>query len=69
MGLTKREREVLRHISLPTETIAERLLISARTVTAYLVNLRTKLKAKNSRMALVNALKNKLVTVDELITE
>lgn len=69
MQLTKREKEVLKYISLSAQDIAERMNLSETTVITYLRFLRVKLKASNGRMALVNALKNKLITTDELVTE
>ena len=69
MELTKREKEVLRYISLPAQEIAERMNLSHTTIITYLRFLRVKLNANNTRTALVNALKNKVITTDELVTE
>lgn len=69
MQLSRREKDVLKYISLPTETIAKRMYLSKATIMTHITRLRQKLQANSSRMVLAQALKQKLITVEELVTE
>lgn len=69
MQLTRREKEVLKYISLPINQIAKRMNLSKGTVVTYINGLRNKLQANSCRMILAQALKQNFVSIDELITE
>lgn len=69
MQLTRREKEVLKYISLPINQIAKRMDLSKGTVVTYINGLRNKLQANSCRMILAQALKQNFVSIDELITE
>ena len=69
MQLTRREQEVLKFISLPINQIAVRMKLSKGTIVTYINSLRNKLQANSCKMILAIALKQKMVSIDELITE
>ena len=69
MQLTRREQEVLKYISLPINQIAARMELSKGTIVTYINSLRNKLQASSCKMILAIALKQKMVSIDELITE
>lgn len=69
--LSPREREVLLLSSrgLPVKEVASRLFITERTVQAHLSSVYAKFGAKNKTEALIIALKNGVILVDELLEE
>ncbi len=68
-SLSPREREVLLLSSkgLPVKEVAGKLFITERTVQAHLSSVYAKFGAKNKTEALIIALKNGVITVDELL--
>lgn len=70
MELTKREREVLPLICLPLKTIQERLNLSEGTVKNHIMNISYKFPPTHNRFCiLIEALKEGLITLDEIVTE
>ncbi|MGI6076470.1 MAG: response regulator [Pyramidobacter sp.] len=67
--LSPREREVLLLSSkgLPVKEVAGKLFITERTVQAHLSSVYAKFGAKNKTEALIIALKNGVITIDELL--
>lgn len=66
MTLTQRELEVLRLLCLSDKDIAERLIISIRTVKCHVHNLLNKLVCGTRQKALIKALKLKIINIDEV---
>jgi two-component system, NarL family, response regulator LiaR len=66
--LTAREREVLQQLALgrPNKIIADELSITEETVKSHVGNILAKLGAENRAQAIVQALKHRLVSLDEL---
>lgn len=69
--LSPREREVLLLSSrgLPVREVAAKLFITERTVQAHLSSVYAKFGAKNKTEALIIALKNGVIIIDELLEE
>jgi len=69
--ISSREREVLKLAAqgLSGKEIADRLIISERTVQTHLASIYDKLGAKNKTEAMLLAIKSGIVTLDELINE
>lgn len=65
--LTPRERETLQLMSrgLPNKTIARRLSVSERTVTTHVANIYSKLHVNNRVSAVHEAMKRRIVNLDE----
>lgn len=68
LTLTEREREVLRQLAhgLTNKQIAEALVIGEETVKTHVGNILSKLHLAHRSQAIIYALKNGLVTLDEL---
>ena len=66
MTLTQRELEVLKLLCLQDKEIAERLIISIRTVKSHVHNILDKLVCENRQRALIKALKLKIIDIDEV---
>jgi len=66
--LTERELEVLRHVALgrSNKEIAHTLYIGEETVKTHIAHLFDKLQVENRAQAIVQALKRRLVSLDEL---
>ena len=70
MKLTKREREILPLIALPQKEIQKRLNLSEGTVKNHIVNLTYKFPPMYNRTCiLIYALKEGIITLDEIVTE
>lgn len=67
--LTNRERQVLCMLPLESMEIANRLFISLYTVKTHINSLANKFSALNRTQILVNALKNKVIELEEIILE
>lgn len=69
--LTRREKEVLKMLCLPNREIAERLCISSRTVKTHVNHIFNKLPILNSnrQTLLIEAIKQKIIQIEEVITE
>ena len=66
MNITQRELEVLKLLCLSDKDIAERLIISIRTVKCHIHSLLNKLVCENRQKALIKALKLKIIDIDEV---
>lgn len=66
MKLTQRELEVLKLLCLSDKDIAERLIISIRTVKCHIHNILNKLVCENRQKALIKAIKLKIISIDEV---
>lgn len=66
MKLTQRELEVLKLLCLSDKDIAERLIISIRTVKCHVHNILNELVCENRQKALIKALKLKIINIDEV---
>lgn len=69
MKISKREREVLRLIALSNPQIARRLNISLRTVKTYVRHLFEKLGCESRTGAVVKAIKEGIIQVQEVYTD
>ena len=69
MKLTQRELEVLKLLCLSDKDIAERLIISIRTVKCHIHNILNKLVCETRQKALIKALKLKIIDIDEVEIE
>ena len=67
--LTKRERDVLPMMGMPTRWIAERLGVSVKTIEKYECSLRDKFKVTSKVLVVVKSIKWGLVSIDELVLE
>ena len=65
--LSNREKDVLKLICFDNNEIAERLFISIATVKIHLVNIFTKLNCYNRTQALIVALKNNIITLEQVV--
>lgn len=66
MNITPRELEVLKLLCLSDKDIAERLIISIRTVKCHIHSILEKLVCENRQKALIKALKLKIIDIDEV---
>ena len=66
MKLTQRELEVLKLLSLTDKEIAERLIISPRTVKCHVHNILNELVCETRQKALIKAIKLKIIDIDEV---
>ncbi len=70
MKLTKREREILCLAHLPIEEIGDVLKVKATTVRAHVVNIMVKFPfCDNRHSCQIQALKDGLITLDEIVME
>ena len=70
MNLTKREREVLPLLCLPLKEIQERMNLSEGTVKNHIFNLTYKFPPSHNRFCiLIEALREGIITLDEIVTE
>ena len=70
MKLTKKEREVLPFYCLPKKEIAKRLGVSIGTVNTHIAHISYKIHYHPNRMCvLLEALKQGIITLDEIVTE
>ena len=69
MKLTQRELEVLKLLCLSDKDIAERLIISIRTVKCHIHNILDKLVCETRQKALIKALKLKIIDIEEVEIE
>ena len=68
--LTSREREILPLMCLPLKTIQKRLYLSEGTVRNHIFNLCNKFPDCSNRFSVViYALKEGIITLDEVVTE
>lgn len=67
--LSGRELEILKLIYFEKEDIASKLCLSKATVNTYLENIRKKLGVNNRHNAVLIALKQGLLKVEDFITE
>ena len=67
--VTNREKDVLRLLCFPNAEIAKRLFIGKCTVKTHIKRLIDKLFVNNRTALLIEALKQKVITLDEIITE
>lgn len=69
MKLTKREREILPLLCLPTQKISKILCISKGTVTTHIKNIMFKFPEQENRFLVVlESVKQGIITIDEVIT-
>ncbi len=70
MNLTKREREFLTLSALPVNEVANRMGISKATVFSHLANISYKFpEHPNKFCILLEAVKQGVITLDEIVTE
>lgn len=69
MIISKREKDILGLLYLPNVLIAKKLNISSKTVESYVTNILNKLASNNRTEALLKALKNKIITLDNIFLE
>ena len=69
MRISEREKEVISLLYLPNILIPEKLNISSKTVDSYTNNIFNKLASTNRTEAVLKALKNKVITLDEIFLE
>lgn len=67
-GLTKRKFDVLKLLYFKKPEIAKKLFISTSTVKAHINNIYCKLCVHNSAQALIKALKDRIITLDDIET-
>lgn len=68
--LTKRERDVLPLLALPYKEIAKRLGVTKPTVRCHIANLSYKFPEQPNKLCIVlEALKQGIITLDEIVTE
>lgn len=66
MHLTKTEKTVLKKILLSNQDIANDLTIAVSTVKTHIFKIMKKLKSKNRSIALIKAIRLKLLKLDEV---
>lgn len=66
MKITEKEKEVLRYLCLTNQEISSKLDISTKTVETYIRNIFNKLACTNRREALVKALKENIININEV---
>jgi two-component system response regulator DegU len=66
MTLTERQREILRLATLPNKQIAQRLGITQKTVKNHLTRILRKLRAENRIQALLTAMRQGIISLDEV---
>lgn len=64
--LTERELDVLRLFCFTNNQISEKLIVSPTTVATHSWNIHTKLYSKNRAEALIKALKQKIIRLEEI---
>ena len=70
MNLTKREREILPLLCLPYKEIQKRMNLSEGTVKNHIMNLIYKFPPMHNRSCiLIEALREGIITLDEIVTE
>ncbi len=70
MKLTNREREILPLLGLQSKDIANRLCIGTNTVKKHIQNLSYKFPDQPNKLCIVlKALKEGIITLDEIVTE
>lgn len=69
MKISKREKEILTLLCLSNKLIASELKISFKTVEYYVQNLFYKFNSENRTEVLIKALKNNVITLDEILIE
>ena len=69
MIISKREKDIIGLLYLPNVLIAKKLNISSKTVESYVANILNKLASNNRTEALLKALKNKIITLDNIFLE
>lgn len=67
--VTNREKEILRLLCFKDAEIAERLFIEKCTVKTHIHRLIDKFLVNSRKSLLIEALKQKVITLDEIITE
>lgn len=66
MHLTKKEKEVLKKILLSNKDISNDLVITLSTVKTHIFKIMKKLKSKNRGIALIKAIRLRLLNLDEV---
>lgn len=70
MELTKRERQILPMLALPYKEIGKRLGITRPTVRCHIANLSYKFPEQTNKLCIMlEALKQGIITLDEIVTE
>lgn len=70
MELTKREREILPLLGLPYKEIQNRLNLSQGTVRNHIMNISYKFPDQPNKICILfEALKQGIITLDEIVTE
>ena len=70
MNLTKKERHILPMLALPVKDVAERLGIAKPTFFAHLTNISYKFPEQPNKFCiLLEAVKQGIITLDEIVTE
>lgn len=69
--LTEKEKEILKFLCLPSQEIAKRLIVEESTIRTHITNLFNKfnLLYNNRQCLLIEAIKQQVIKLDELITE
>lgn len=68
--LTNREREILPLLALPYKEIAVRLCVSSHTIKTHANNILYKFPEQNNKLSVIlEALKQGIITLDEIVTE
>lgn len=70
MKLTKKERELLPLLCLPYKDICKKLYISEGTLKSHITNLLFKFpEQKNKQSIVIEAVKQGIITLDEVVTK
>lgn len=65
--LTTREKEVLKHIALPNNVIAERLFVSPATIRTHLQKIYKKLKTNDKAVAILTAVEKGILKNEDFV--
>lgn len=65
--LTNREKEVLKLFYFNNESMADKLFVTVSTIKAHIRSILTKLKCSSKIQALIIALKNNVITCEQIV--
>lgn len=64
--LSKRELDILRYFCYPLKEIAKKLIVSETTMQKHAFNILKKLEVNNRQQALIKAIRNGLISLNEV---